>query len=173
VRSAIELRTLVDAIKRELRAVDSDVPISNVRTLDEAESLSIAPRRLNLLLISGFASVGLLLCLVGVYGVMSYAVNECTREIGVRLALGANPRRMLAMVLARGLRLAAIGAVAGAGGALVVSRLLRGLLYSVPPGDPTTFATVTAAVIVVALVASYVPARRAMRTDPLIALRDE
>src|SRR5262249_40052683 len=155
----------------QLRAVDSDVPISHVRTLDEAVSQSIAPRRFNLLLVCGFAAVALLLCLVGVYGVMSYAVTERTREIGVRLALGPAPRQVRAMVLRRAFGLAALGAVIGATGAFAISRAIRGLLYAVKPGDPATFAGVVMTVMSIALVASYLPARRAMRLDPLAALR--
>jgi len=113
------------------------------------------------------------LCLVGVYGVMSYAVNERTREIGVRLALGAAPGQVRASVLGRAARLAVVGAAIGTAAALLLARVMSGLLYSIPPGDPATFAAVVAAVMFVAVVASYLPARRAMRLDPLIALRDE
>jgi ABC-type antimicrobial peptide transport system permease subunit len=171
VRSALDRRALVEAIKRELHAVDPDVPISHVQTLSEAVSQSIAPRRLNLSLVGGFAAVALVLCLVGVYGVMNYAVTERTREIGIRLALGADPKRVLAMVLADGLRLVAIGTAAGLTTALFVARLLASLLYDVRPGDPATFTAVPLMLIGAAIAASYPPARRAMRMDPVIVLR--
>ena len=173
IRSRVAPEALVTAIKHQLRAVDPDVPISNVRTLDETVARSIAPRRFNLSLICGFAGVALLLCLVGVYGVMSYAVNERTREIGVRLALGAAPRQVRGLVLGRAARLAALGAVLGTIGAVALARLMSGLLYAIPAGDPTTFAAGVGLVMLVALVASVLPARRATRMDPLVALRDE
>jgi putative ABC transport system permease protein len=173
VRSTVGPEALVAAIKQQLHAVDPDVPVSHVRTLDQAVSLAFAPRRFNLWLICGFGAVALLLCLVGVYGVMSYAVNERTREIGVRLALGAAPRQVRAMVLGRAVRLAALGAAIGTVGAFIVSRAMSGLLYAINPGDPATLASVVAVVVFVSLVASYLPARRAMRMDPVIALRDE
>jgi predicted permease len=173
VRSGVDPAALAEAIKHQVQAVDPDVPISHVRTLPEAVSLSIAPRLLNLSLVGGFATVALVLCLVGVYGVMSYAVTERTRELGVRLALGAAPSRVLAIVLAHALRVAVLGAAIGAAAALVLSRIMASLLYAVGPADPLTFAAVVTTVVLVAMLASSVPARRAMRVDPLTALRDE
>jgi putative ABC transport system permease protein len=172
VKSAVDRTALVEGIKRQLHAVDPEVPMSHVHTLRETVSLLVAPRLLNVSLVGGFAAVALVLCLVGVYGVMSYAVTERTREIGVRLALGAAPSRVLAMLLVHAFRLAAIGAAIGAAAALVLSRAMAGLLYSIAPADPPTFAVVVATVLFVAMAASYVPARRAMRMDPLLALRD-
>jgi predicted permease len=173
VRSDVAADALVAGIKQQLRTVDPDVPISHVRTLDETLSLSIAPRRFNLSLVCGFAAVALLLCLVGVYGVVSYSVNERTREIGLRLALGAAPSQVRAMILRRACGLAAAGTLVGAMGAFAVSRVMRGLLYAVTPGDPAAFTGVVVTLVVVVLAASYLPARRAMRVDPLIALRDD
>jgi ABC-type antimicrobial peptide transport system permease subunit len=144
-----------------------------VRTLDDAVARSIAPRRFNLSLICGFAGVALLLCLVGVYGVMSYAVNERTREIGLRLALGAAPGQVRRLVLGRAVQLAGIGAALGTVGAFALARIMRGLLYATTAGDPTTFAAGVGIVMLVALLAAVVPARRATRTDPLVALRDD
>ncbi len=173
VRSPVDRSSLLSAIKAQVRAVDPEVPVSHVRTLAEATSLSIAPRVLNLWLIGGFSLTALLLCLVGIYGVMSYAVASRTREIGVRLALGASPNGVLALVLARGIRLAVIGAVLGVMLAAIVGRSLDRMLYSVTPSDPLTFAVVTGVLIGVAVVGSYLPARRAMRVDPLVTLRHE
>ncbi len=173
VRSSIDPGALAASIRAELRAVDPDVPLSHVRTLTQAISLSIAPRVLNLSLVGGFAVSALVLCLVGIYGVMSYAVTSRAREIGVRLALGAAPGGVLALILARGMRLAMAGAVIGIALAAVVARSLDAMLYSVTPGDPVTFAAVTGLLIAVAAAASYLPARRAMRVDPLVTLRHE
>jgi len=173
VRSAVDPAALVAAIKTQVRAVDPGVPLSHVRTLTEATSLWIAPRVLNLSLVGGFSATALLLCLVGIYGLMSYSVSERTREIGVRLALGATPRSVLALLLARGLRLALAGAAVGIFMAALMGRSLEAMLYSVSRRDPATFAAVTVLLIAVALVGSYFPARRAMRVDPLLALRHE
>jgi putative ABC transport system permease protein len=173
VRSAVDPAALVAAIKTQVRAVDPGVPLSHVRTLTEATSLWIAPRVLNLSLVGGFSATALLLCLVGIYGLMSYSVSERTREIGVRLALGATPRSVLALLLARGLRLALAGAAVGIFMAVLMGRSLEAMLYSVSRRDPATFAAVTVLLIAVALVGSYFPARRAMRVDPLLALRHE
>jgi predicted permease len=173
VRSTVDPAALLEAIKAQVRAVDPDVPLSHTHTLTEATSLSIAPRVFNLRLAAAFAVAALLLCLVGVYGVMSYAVSERTREIGVRLALGADPRSMLALVLGRGVRLAAMGAAAGLLLAAAVGRSLEGLLYAVKPGDPATLAAVTVLLFVVSAAGSFLPARRATRVDPLAALRHE
>src|SRR5262249_46289072 len=127
IRSGVAADALVAGIKQQLRAVDPDVPISHVRTLDDALSLSIAPRRFNLSLVFGLGAVALLLCLVGVYGVVSSSVHERTREIGVRLALGAAPSQVRAMILRRACGLAAVGTLIGTTGAFGVSRIMRGL----------------------------------------------
>jgi putative ABC transport system permease protein len=173
VRSSVAPTALVEAIKTQVHAVDPGVPLSHVRTLSEATSLWIAPRVLNLFLVGGFSAAALLLCLVGVYGVMSYSVAERTREIGVRLALGAAPRSVLALLLARGLRLALAGAAVGIFIAAILVGSLEAMLYSVNRRDPATFTAVTVLLMAVAFVGSYFPARRAMRVDPLVALRHE
>lgn len=173
VRSAVDAGALLSSIKAQVHTVDPEVPLSHVRTLTEARSLSIAPRVLNLWLVGGFSVAALLLCLVGVYGVMSYAVASRMREIGVRLALGAPPRSVLIDVLTRGIRLAMAGALIGSALAVIVGRSLDGMLYSVTPRDPLSFAVVTALLITVAATGAYVPARRAMHADPLATLRHE
>ena len=173
IRSTAEPAALLDAIKTEVRAVDPDVPLSHVRTLTEATSLSIAPRVLNLALVAGFSAAALLLCLVGIYGVMDYSVAEQTRDIGVRLALGAAPHSVLALVMTRAVRLALVGAVVGIALAAAVGRSLEAILYSVNPRDSATLVGVTVLLVAVALLGSYLPARRAMRVDPLVALRHE
>ena len=173
VRSSVATPALLASIRTEVRAVDPDVPLSHVRTLAEATSLSVASRVLNLSLLGGFSAAALLLCVVGIYGVMSFAVTARTREIGVRLALGAAPRGVLTLVLARGVRLTALGAIAGIALAAALGRSLDTMLYSVTAHDPFTFAVVTLVIVAVAAAGSYLPARRAARVDPLIALRDE
>jgi predicted permease len=173
VRSAVDATALVSSIRAEVRAVDPEVPLSHVRTLDEATSRSIAPRVLNLWLLGGFSVTALLLCLVGIYGLMSYAVTSRMREIGVRLALGASPSAVQRMVLRRGGRLAVTGALVGLGLAAIVGRSLDEMVYSVTTHDPLTFIAVTVLLISVTVAGSYVPARRAMRVDPLVTLRHE
>lgn len=173
VRSQLDRTTLLSAIKAQVYAVDPEVPLSHVRTVTEAISLSIAPRLLNLSLVGGFSVAALLLCLVGIYGVMSYAVTSRMRELGVRLALGAAPSGVLTLVLTRGIRLAAMGVLIGISLAAIVGRSLDTMLYAVTPRDPLTFVAVTSLLIVVAAAGSYIPARRAMRVDPLVTLRHE
>jgi putative ABC transport system permease protein len=173
VRSSVEPAALVESIKTQVHAVDPGVPLSHVRTLAEATSLWMAPRVLNLSLVGGFSAAALLLCLVGIYGLMSYSVAERTREIGLRLALGASPRSVLALLLTRGLSLALAGAALGIFMAVIMGRSLEAMLYSVSRRDPATFAAVTVLLVAVVLVGSYFPARRAMRVDPLLALRHE
>ena len=173
VRSQLDRTMLLSAIKAQVYAVDPEVPLSHVRTVTEAISLSIAPRLLNLSLVGGFSVAALLLCLVGIYGVMSYAVTSRMRELGVRLALGAAPSGVLTLVLTRGIRLAAMGVLIGISLAAIVGRSLDTMLYAVTPRDPLTFVAVTSLLIVVAAAGSYIPARRAMRVDPLVTLRHE
>jgi predicted permease len=173
VRSRVDPSALRSSIKAQVRAADPDVPLSHVRTLTEATSLSTAARVLNLSLVGGFSLAALLLCLVGIYGVMSYAVASRTPEIGLRLALGATPGGVLTLVMTRGIRLAVTGAVIGVVLGAIVGRFLDAMLYSVTARDPLTFMVVTVLLIAVAAAGSYVPARRAMRIDPLVTLRHE
>ena len=160
-------------IRTEVKKADPELPLYNVRTLEEYVSGSVAQRRFTALLLGIFAGVALLLAAVGLYGVMSYGVAQRTHEIGVRLALGADSGDVLRLVVGQGLRLTLLGVVLGWLGALGVSRFLSGLLYGIAGNDPATFAEVAAVFVAVALAACYVPARRAMRVDPLVALRYE
>ena len=173
VRSSIETEALLSSIKAQVRAVDPEVPLSHVRTLAEATSLSTAPRVLNLSLVGGFSVAALLLCLVGIYGVMSYAVASRAAEIGLRLALGATRQGVLTLVMTRSLRVTVTGVVVGIVLAAIAGRALDAMLYSVTARDPLTFTVVAALLIAVAAAGSYVPARRAMRIDPLVTLRHE
>ncbi len=134
---------------------------------------SVAPSRFRTTLVGIFAAIGLLLAAIGIYGVMAYAVSERTHEIGVRAALGADRCHLLRLVLGEAAGLAAAGIAAGLAGSLLTTRLIRALLFHVEPTDPATFAAISVLLALTALVASYVPARRAMRADPMIALRYE
>ena len=173
VRAAADPQALMPMIRNEVKKVDAELPLYNVRTLDDYVSGSVAQRRFTALLLGIFAVVALLLAAVGLYGVMSYGVAQRTHEIGVRVALGAESSDVLWLVVGQGLRLTMLGVVLGWLGALAVSRFLSGMLYGVAGDDPVTFAAVAAVFVAVALAACYVPARRATRVDPLVALRYE
>jgi predicted permease len=178
-RLAIFLRGHMDAaaipeeVREQVQAVDPTLPISGSQTLSETVSASLAERRFSLEMIALFALTALLLAGLGIYGVISYIVSERTHEIGIRIALGAERKNILRMVLRQGLGLAIAGAAVGLVGALVVSHLMAGLLYGVRPTDPVTFSSVALLLLGVALLACYIPARRAIRVDPLVALRHE
>jgi putative ABC transport system permease protein len=161
----------VDSVKASLRAIDPNVPLSAVSSMDDLLDRSLGPRRFNLYLLAAFAAVALALAAIGLFGVMAYLVSQRTREIGVRLALGATRGEVFRLVLGRGLVLAGAGAAGGVGAALWLTRLMESLLFSVSRTDPVTFVAVPAALLAVAALACYVPARRAMRVDPAIALR--
>jgi putative ABC transport system permease protein len=165
--------SLAQAAGQVIRGMDSNQAVTNVRTLEEVFAESLARERLNAVVSAAFALSALLLASLGVYGVLAFLVVERTREIGVRMALGAQAWSVLRMVLDQGLRLVAMGAVVGLGGALAVSRLIEGLLFGVTPTDPATFASVLALLAAVSVVAALVPARRATRVDPLSVLRQE
>ncbi|HKC87305.1 MAG TPA: FtsX-like permease family protein, partial [Blastocatellia bacterium] len=143
------------------------------RTMVEVMGASVEARRFNMLLLGVFAAVAMLLAAVGIYGVMSYAVTQRTREIGVRVALGARPRDVIRMVVGRGMLLTSIGAAAGVALSLGLTRLMSGMLFGVGAKDPLTFACVSVLLAGVALLACYIPARRAARVDPMVSLRRE
>ncbi|MGI8821390.1 MAG: ABC transporter permease, partial [Chthoniobacterales bacterium] len=170
VRSAQDPRTLTSAIRREISVLDPDLPAANVRTLEKVTADSIAPRRLSVVLIGVFGGVALVLASVGIYGVMSFLVVQRTHEIGVRMALGAQRRDVLLLVIGRAARLVLIGSAIGLLLAALSSRALGAMLYNVDAFDLPTFALVTFSLAFVALVASYIPARRATKADPMIAL---
>src|SRR5688572_20638100 len=170
VRSAQDPRSLTSAIRREISRLDPDLPAANVRTLEHVAADSIAPRKLSVVLIGVFATVALVLASVGIYGVMSFLVVQRTHEIGVRMALGAQRADVLRLVIGRAAKLVLMGTVIGLILGIMSSRALRALLFNVGTFDLMTFVSVTLALIVVSLLASYIPAVRATRADPMIAL---
>ena len=174
VRSAgVDPSTLVAAIKDEIQAINKDVPVSEIGTLEERLARHIAPRRFNSWLLGLFALVALVLAAVGIYGVMSYAVTQRTREIGIRIALGAETKHVLRLTLGQGLKLVMLGVAAGAIASLALTRLMASLLFGISASDPITFVVIALLLTVVALLACYLPARRASRVDPMVALRYE
>jgi len=173
VRTSLDPASVTNAIREQVAALDKDLPLYNIATMDQLVSTSVAQPRLNLSLLVAFAALALILAAVGVYGVMAYAVTQRTHEIGIRMALGALPADVLRQVLVEGGRLAAFGVALGLLAALALTRLMSTLLFGVKPTDPVTFAVVAATLVCVALAACYVPARRATCVDPIIALRYE
>lgn len=163
----------VDTVRAALRSIDPNVPMAAVSSMDSLIDRSMGPRRFNLYLLGAFAAVSLALAAIGLFGVMAYLVSQRTREIGVRLALGATRGEVFRLILGRGLTLAAIGAAAGVGAALWLTRVMETLLFSVSRTDPITFVAVPVTLIAVAALACYLPARRAMKVDPVVALRGE
>jgi predicted permease len=173
IRSEVPPLTLASAVQREIRKVDPEVPASNIKTMEQYLSASVSPRRFNLWLLTVFAAAALILATVGIYGVMSYSVAQRTREIGIRMALGAQRSDILRMVVGHGMLLAVAGLAVGLAGALALSRLMGGLLYQVSATDPATYILLTFFLLLVTLAACLVPARRATKVDPMVALRHE
>jgi len=173
VRTMGDPQQMTRAVLAAIHRVNPDQAASGIRTMEDVMSNSVARPRLQLILLATFACIALLLAAVGVYGVLSYSVVQRTQEIGIRVALGATSSDVLRMILSEGLVLLAIGVAAGMGAALLLTRLLKSLLFEVQPADPPTLVSVTALLIVVALVAILIPARRAFRVDPMVALRYE
>jgi ABC-type antimicrobial peptide transport system permease subunit len=165
--------TIVAAVRREVAAIDASLPLSEVRTLEERIGEAMWRTRLAAWVLSGFALLAVVLTAVGIFGVMAQTVAQETRDIGVRLALGAQTSEVTRLVLGRVATLTAAGVVLGLATGLAVTRVAGSLLYRVEPGDPVTFAAVAALLVCVALGASYVPLRRATRVDPVVALRYE
>jgi putative ABC transport system permease protein len=165
--------SLVSAIRSRIADMDSDLPLSNMRTMEQILSESIMRPRFNMLLITIFAVVAMMLASVGIYGVISYSVSQRTHEIGVRIALGARPGDIFRMVVGQGLKIALTGVGAGLVAALALTRVMVSLLYGVQATDPLTFAAISAALTAIVIMASYIPARRATKVDPMISLRYE
>src|SRR5262245_16764940 len=173
VRTGGDPMQMVASVRGQVWAGDKDLPLFNIETMERLMAKSVAPRRFNLLLLGVFALVGLTLAGLGLYGVMSYTVTQRTREIGVRMAMGAQTGDVLRLVIGEGMKLALIAALLGLGGACALTRLLKTLLFGVSATDPLTFIVIAALLIIVALLACWIPARRAASVDPLVSLRVE
>jgi putative ABC transport system permease protein len=165
--------SVVDGIRAEIRRAAPDLPIAGTATMDEAVAASVASPRFQMWLLGLFAAAATLVATCGLYGLMAYAVARRRREFGVRMALGAQRRDVLRLVLTRALRIVAAGVIVGLAGAVGVTRVLQTFLFGVTPTDPVAFASVTLLLLAVGLLASWLPARRATRIDPSVALRAE
>jgi predicted permease len=172
LRGQLDPSAISSQVRGQVQAVDATLPVFNAQTLDGVLSTSLSVRRFSMEMVAAFAATALLLAGLGIYGTISHVVNEQRLEIAIRLALGAQRSTILKIVLSQGLGLAAAGAGLGVAGALIVSHLMAGLLYGVSPSDPLTLITLTIVLVIVALAACYIPARRAMRVDPIVALRE-
>jgi putative ABC transport system permease protein len=173
VKTVGEPAAMTNSIRREILAVDKDQAVFNLTTLDQLLGESILLRRFFMLLLLVFAALALVLAAVGIYGVMSYVASQRTHEIGIRMALGAQAKDVLKLIIGNGMILALIGVATGLAGAFALTRLLAGLLFGVATTDSLTFVSVSVGLIAVALIACYIPARRATKVDPLVALRYE
>jgi predicted lysophospholipase L1 biosynthesis ABC-type transport system permease subunit len=173
IRSRQDAAHLVPELRRVVASFDGALPISQVLTMDEAVGLATAQPRFEMWLLVAFGALAMILAAVGIYGVMSYAVSQRTREIGIRMSLGAGRNEILRMVMTQGMRQAFAGILSGAAAAILLSRLMAQMLFGVQPGDPFTFMAVSVILLVTALAAIAIPARKALRTEPVIALRTE
>jgi len=173
VRTSLDVAALTPMVRKEIAALDADLPVSTIKTMGNRFGDATWRTRLSADLLGLFAALALLLAAVGLYGVMAQAVEQRTREIGVRIALGAERRNIFALVLGRAFAIALTGIIVGIGLSLMSMRFLDALLYNVKPNDPTTLSVLAAVLLVVSLLASYIPARRATRVDPLTSLRAE
>jgi predicted permease len=173
LRSRSDPSTVSTAVKKELRSVDPDLPMYSVRSMEERVDGSLARRRFSMLLLGLFAGVALALATIGIYGVMAYLVNQGTREIGIRMALGATQREILRLVVLQGMTLAVSGVAIGLAAAFVFARLMRSLLFGVSASDPITFGAISVLLLFVALLATCIPATAAARVDPILCLRAE
>jgi putative ABC transport system permease protein len=173
IRTDGDPTAIAPAVQREIRTLDPNQPVSDIRTMNQVMSEWVSRSRFNTLLLGLFAGLATLLSAVGIFGVMNYSVALRTREIGLRLAVGAQPRQVLLLVLRQGLLLTIVGVVLGLAAAFALTRLLTSLLFGVTAVDATTFTTISILLLIVSLLACYLPARRAMRIDPLRALRYE
>jgi putative ABC transport system permease protein len=172
VRSAMDPAALTTALREQVQALDKNQPVSEIRTMEWYLADSMAQRRFNMLLLGAFAGLALVLAAVGIYGVIAYTVEQRTHEMGIRIALGARGSDILRLVFANSMVTTVAGIVIGLVAAFALTRLLQSLLYQVTATDPFVFATIPILLLLVAIVATYIPARRAMKVDPITALRE-
>jgi putative ABC transport system permease protein len=173
VRTQVAPASLTSSVSAAVHSLDPHLAVANIQTMTEAIRSQLAGPAFNMMLVGALAGLALFLSAIGVYGVLAYVVSRQTHEIGVRVALGATPGAVLGLILGRGARLVGVGAGFGLVAGLGLMRLMKGLLYSVSALDPLTFVGVSILLVGVGLLASYIPARRAMRVDPMVALRHE
>jgi putative ABC transport system permease protein len=173
LRSRDDVEHLGEAVRREVESVDPNVPVHSLSSMDQIIARSVADRRFSLELLGVFAAVALLLAAIGIYGVMAYSFSQRAHEVGIRIALGAQRLDILRMALGEGMRIVLIGLASGLVGAAIMTRFFRSMLFGIEPGDPMTFLSVSTILAAIALFACYIPAKRATRVDPLVALREE
>jgi putative ABC transport system permease protein len=173
VRSSLSASSVAAGIRQAVRSIDKNLPVTDIEPLNDALGKSISQERFRTFLLGSFSAIALMLAAVGIFGVMSYSASQRTHEIGIRIALGAGRREVLRLILGQGMKLALFGLGIGVVAAFLLTRLMSSLLYGVSATDPVTFASVTIILLSVALTAGYIPARRAMRVDPMVALRHE
>jgi len=173
VRTTARPESVLPDIRRILHDIDAEMPMANIRSMDEWLATNAAQPRLNATLIATFAGVALLIAVIGIYGVLSYSVSQRTREIGVRMAMGAREGKVISLILRQGMTVGLAGIGIGLVAAYAFSRVLASLVFGIQVRDPLTFAAAAAVPAIAALLACYVPARRASRVDPIVALREE
>ncbi len=173
VRSSLSPSSLAAGIRQAVHSIDKDLPVTDVESFPQALGASIAQERFRTFLLSSFSGIALILAAVGIFGVISYSASQRTHEIGIRMALGAQQRSVARLILGHGAKLALLGLSAGTVAALLLTRLMASLLYGVSATDPLTFGSVALVLSGVAMAACYIPARRAMRVDPMVALRHQ
>jgi len=173
VRAENDPKALIGVVQKEAHALDSELPVFNIRTLDQYMASSVAEPKFSALLIGLFAGLALILSCIGLYGVMSYVVSQRTRELGIRMALGAQTRDLLKLVVKQGIGLTLLGSAIGVAGAGALTRMMKSWLFGVSPTDPLTFAVAALLLTIVALLSCWIPARRATKVDPITALRFE
>ena len=173
VRTARDPQAAIRAVEGQVYAVDRNQPVFDVRTMEERLARSLAPQRFYLLIVGMFACIAIILAALGIYGVMSYLVARRTREIGIRIAIGARPEQVKRLVLGESVALAVVAALVGLGGAWGLTRYLKSMLYGVTALDGATFSAMPVVLIAIAAAAAFIPARRASRLDPMRALREE
>ncbi len=173
VRSNIDPQSLISAVREQVKSLDPSLAVADIRLMDAIADQGIATPRFAFLLVGLFAGLAIILAAIGTYGVIAYSVSQRTPEFGLRLALGAPPSGILRLVLAQAMRLALAGTALGIVAALMMARVMRSLIYNVRPTDPLTFVAVGFMVVAIALLACYIPARRATKANPMVALRAE